>query len=182
MKDISKHYALLTPDERFQLFVEAMGRKDEQELDRLEATCPRRNYNAQDSEYTRKKWSFTVLALATALQTLRLEMLASTALVVALATKANSNDTASAKAMEAFNIFIRLRRGKSEGWLQFCEGLGVNPNAMTAPFLEDVEWAMHAVEAMSETLIQDIADEASNADGVAAQEFEALVNAWGEVA
>lgn len=175
MKDISKHYALLTPDERFRLFVEVIGRKDEQELDRLEATCPRRNYNAQDSEYTRKKWSFTVLALMTAVQKLRIELLASTALIVALATEANPNDTASAKAMEAFKTFIRLRQGKCDGWLQFCEGLGVNPDAMTAPFLENVEWAMRAVVAMSEILGQDVGDEPGNAEAMAARELEALI-------
>ncbi len=61
MKDIAKHYALLSADERFRLFVAAVGRKDEQELDRLEATCPGRRYDAQDYEYTRRKSHFMVL-------------------------------------------------------------------------------------------------------------------------
>ena len=80
MKDIAKQYPLLTADERFRLFVEAMGRKDEQELDRLEATCPRRIYSAQEYEYARRKMHFTVLALTSAIEKLRVDLLASNAL------------------------------------------------------------------------------------------------------
>ena len=180
MKDLSKHYEQLTADERFRLWVEAMGRKDGQELDRLEATCPRRRYDAQDYAYTRRKARFTVYALASALQRLEIDLLASTALVVALVNDDNGNDSAESKAIEAFKTFMRLRHGKRDGWLRFCKRAGVDPDAMTAPFVEHVEWAMCAAEAASETLEEDSADDPSNAEVIATREFEALIDAWGE--
>ena len=180
MKDIAKQYPLLTAEERFRLFVEAMGRKDEQELDRLENTCPRRNYTMQDYDYTHRKMQFMVLALTSAIQKLRIDLLASTALVVALANDDNSNDSAADKAIEAFKKFMRVRQGKRDGWLRFCEVVGVNPDAITAPYLENIEWAMSIAEGVSETLEEDGGDEPKNAELIATRELDALVDAWGE--
>ena len=179
MKDLSRHYEQLTADERFRLWVEAMGRKDGQELDRLEATCPRRRYDAEDYDYTRRKRRFTVHALTSALQRLQIDLLASTALVVALANDDNGNDWASDKAIEAFKLFMRLRQGKRDGWLQFCDRIGVDPDAMAAPFLEHVDRAMCIAEAVSEALDEEGADGSGTTDAIAAREFEALIDAWG---
>ena len=46
-----RHYALLTPQERFPLVVEAMARGDEAEAGRLEGTCPRLYYRHSDAEF-----------------------------------------------------------------------------------------------------------------------------------
>jgi hypothetical protein len=178
MKDLSKHYEQWTADERFRLFVEAMGRKDERELDRLEATCPRRRYDAQEYEYTRKKMLFTVLALASVVQKLRIELLASTALVAAFAIDAEAHGESAQTAIDAFRHFMCDRRGKRDGWLRFCDKIGVNPDAITAPFLADIEWAMAPAESVSEMLEQDGAGDPSAANATAAQEFEALIDAW----
>jgi hypothetical protein len=40
-RERATYYPTLTADERFQLFVAALARDDDQELDRLEDTCPR---------------------------------------------------------------------------------------------------------------------------------------------
>ena len=109
MKDIAKQYPLITADERFRLFVEAMGRKDDQELDRLEATCPRKHYSAQDYEYTRKKMSFIVYSLATALELLRADLLANLALVAAVSANDASGDEE--KALSLFGQLMQLRQG-----------------------------------------------------------------------
>ena len=84
MKDLSKHYEQLTADERFRLWTEAMGRKDDQELDRLEATCPRRRYDAQDYEYTRRKQRFCQLAFMTAIRHLENDLLTMLAIAAEL--------------------------------------------------------------------------------------------------
>ena len=180
MKDLSRHYEQLTADERFRLWVEAMGRKDGQELDRLEATCPRRRYDAQDDDYTRRKRRFTVHALMSALQRLQIDLLASTALVVALANDDSGNDSTSDKAIEAFRLFMRLRQGKRDGWLRFCDRIGVDPDAMTAPFLEYVDLAMCIAEAISAALDEESADDPSNAELIATRELEALIDVWGD--
>jgi hypothetical protein len=46
-----KHYDTLSPHERFVLMIEAMARKDEVECDRLEDSCPRLTYRAEDAEF-----------------------------------------------------------------------------------------------------------------------------------
>ena len=181
MKDIAKQYPLLTADERFRLFVEAMGRKDEQELDRLEATCPRRNYSAQEYEYTRRKMHFIVLALTSAIEKLRVDLLASNALVLALAHEGKSDDGFVDKAAYAFEKLMLLRRGKRAGWVRFCERIGTNPDALTAPFLEHVEWIMGAAEAVAETIAaEDAAVDNDKVAAIAERECEALVDAWDE--
>jgi hypothetical protein len=48
---MSRHYAALTPPERFVLLVEAMARRDEREADRLQDTCPQRVYRTDDAEF-----------------------------------------------------------------------------------------------------------------------------------
>ena len=179
MKDIAKQYPLLTADERFRLFVEAMGRKDEQELERLEATCPRRNYSAQEYEYTRRKMHFMVLALTSAIEKLRVDLLASNALVLMLAHQGKSDEVLADKAACAFEKLMLLRRGKRTGWVRFCERIGTNPDALTAPFLEHVEWIMGAAEAVAETIAAE--DAAAHKDKVAAiaqRECDALVDGW----
>jgi hypothetical protein len=128
VKDISKQYPLLTADERFRLFVEAMGRKDEQELDRLEATCPRKHYTAQDYDYTQKKMRFIVYSLASALELLRLDLLAYVALMTALAADDDTGDEE--KALSMFRQLMQLRQGKRNGWLQFCARIGVSPTRL----------------------------------------------------
>src|SRR5829696_7055300 len=47
-KGLGRLYDRLTPEERFRLDVLAMARGDEEESERLTATCPRRNYTMYD--------------------------------------------------------------------------------------------------------------------------------------
>jgi hypothetical protein len=181
VKDISRQYALLTADERFQLFVQAMGRKDEQELDRLENTCPRLQYSAKDHDYTWRKMRFITYALATALQQLRTELLATTALMLAFANDDAEHEDAETKALDAFRKLMRVRNGRRAGWHRFCDQIGADPVAIAAPFVENVEWAMHAADAVCEAL-QSETDQASGNERTAADvamvEFEALTEAW----
>ena len=47
-KGLGRLYDRLTPEERFRLDVLAMARGDEEESERLTATCPRRDYTMND--------------------------------------------------------------------------------------------------------------------------------------
>lgn len=181
MKDITRQYSLLTADERFRLFVEAMGRKDEHELDQLEATCPRKRYDAQDYEYTQRKSRFMVLALATALQNLRADLLASTALVIAVANDEERSGESSDQAIQAFQKFMRVRKGKRDGWLRFCEQIGVNPNAIAAPFIENTEEAMNMAIGIAESLEENDSAGLKTAERIATRELECLLDAWDDV-
>jgi hypothetical protein len=180
MKDIAKQYPILTADERFRLFVEAMGRKDEQELDRLEATCPRKHYTAQDDEYTRKKMQFIVYSLASALELLRTDLLANLALVAALSADDDGGDEE--KALFLFRQLMQLRQGKRNGWLQFCTRIGVSPDAIAAPFIDGAQWATAVADAVAQTLEQIDGDGSPNAEEIATRQFEALIEAWNRTA
>ena len=46
-----RHYEILTSHERFALVLEAMARRDDAEADRLEDTCPRFVYRAEDQAF-----------------------------------------------------------------------------------------------------------------------------------
>jgi hypothetical protein len=48
---MAKYYAVLTAPERFTLLVEAMARRDEAEMERLENSCPQFTYRAEDAEF-----------------------------------------------------------------------------------------------------------------------------------
>ena len=73
-----------------------------------------------------------------------------------------------------------VRRGKRAGWLRFCERLGVNPDAMTAPFTEHVERAMDFAESVSEVLHEENADDPKSAEAIATRELDGLLDAWGD--
>lgn len=53
MKDISKHYDILTPQERLILSVEAQARGDTEERATLAATCPKKSYLMNDHKFSR---------------------------------------------------------------------------------------------------------------------------------
>src|SRR4051812_30893982 len=62
---LTRSYVVLTPPERFTLIVEAWARNDQAEADRLEDTCPKRDYRHNDAEFRdRLQRSYTIALLA----------------------------------------------------------------------------------------------------------------------
>ena len=82
--------------------------------------------------------------------------------------------------MDAFRKLVRVRQGKRDGWLQFCAQIGVNPDALTTPFLENVDWATNVAEAISETLAKSDATDVADTEKIAKQELEVLLDAWAD--
>ena len=184
MKDISNHYQHLTAEERFRLFVQAMGRKDEQELDRLENTCPRKSYTQQDWKYTNMKMTFMWYALASALEEVRTALLASIAIGLSLAGDDDDPDKTDSL-MDAFKKIMHTSRGKKAGWKVFCTGLGVDPEAITAPFLDHIEFAegfrhaaYEAAYAESEDAVLDVGVDDAIVAKITAAQAAALEDAW----
>jgi hypothetical protein len=61
---ITREYRFLTGAERFALVIEAMARKDQVEIDRLEDTCPQAHYQMDHSAFrSRMSISFSAAAL-----------------------------------------------------------------------------------------------------------------------
>jgi hypothetical protein len=178
MSGLAKLYPSLTANERFRLWVEAMKRKDEQELDRLEATCPRRRYDAQDYEYTRKKTHFMVLALATALRNQSLDLLSCIGLVALLALDADAELEREEDAAKLLQTLLQMRQARRDGWLRFCDRIGADADAMAGPFLGDLAWVERALLSVSENLPEGESRESVDPDAIATKEFEALIDAW----
>jgi hypothetical protein len=82
---VSRHYAALSPAERFALTIEAMARGDGNDADRLEDSCPRFNYHNEDVEYRdRMKRAYLIALLATINLKWRVEQVRSAELFVRL--------------------------------------------------------------------------------------------------
>jgi hypothetical protein len=64
MDKLTRLYDRLTADERLRAFYEAAANKDPAEMDKLNATCPRRTYTMDDYAYTRSKINMLVIAIA----------------------------------------------------------------------------------------------------------------------
>jgi hypothetical protein len=68
---LGRLYDRLTPEERFRLDVLAMARGDEEESERLTATCPRRGYTMNDWGFVRRWEAARELALLTYVDVVR---------------------------------------------------------------------------------------------------------------
>jgi len=184
MKDISKHYQHLTTDERFRLFVAALGRKDEQELDRLEDSCPRLNYSMQDYGYTAKKMRFMVFAMASALEGLRTDLMAALAFGLAMSydgRETEDGDRCAEQMLNSFRKFMRVREGKRQGWRRFCDELSVDPDAIAAPFTEHVAMMERVLDNAYETstdFVDNLDAEEKRIRGIADVEHRVLTEAW----
>jgi hypothetical protein len=86
MNSLIKLYEKLSADERARLFIAAAARRDVQELDRLNDTCPRKSYIMEDRDYSRRKINLWILTLAHRGDMSRLEFLAMASLTVLTAT------------------------------------------------------------------------------------------------
>jgi len=52
--------------------------------------------------------------------------------------------------MDAFKRMMQASLGMREGWEAFCAGLGVEPKAITTPFLDHIEFAERLLDAAYE--------------------------------
>jgi hypothetical protein len=70
-KGLGRLYDRLTPEERFRLKVLALARGDEEESERLTATCPRRDYTMNDWGFVRRWEAAQELAMCTYVDVVR---------------------------------------------------------------------------------------------------------------
>ncbi len=108
-------YATLTPRQRVIATLEAEARGDEQEVERLIKTCPKKTYTMNDAAYTD-----TMAGLASAILAVECDLL-STALICTLTVKRN------------FDIFDRYAQRLADvqaAWRETLEENGINPDTM----------------------------------------------------
>src|SRR3954469_5546293 len=133
-------------------------------------------------EHARKVSRFAELAFVTALQQLRVDLLAMGALVVALAADGDDDDGAAASqhAMTAFNGLMQFGQGKRDAWGQFCAAVGVHPDALVAPYLEDIEWVKELLRSAADALGGDGANDSPTPTDIARGELATLVALWND--
>lgn len=126
MKMPNRIYKRLTPDERFHAFVEAAGRRDEEELDRLNATCPMKTYQIEDPDFFLPKINAMIITLCVHVDAARYSELA--CFSMALLTLGSGEHEE--KAIDSLGIFVRRYRTQMGGFGKFCEAIGVNAESM----------------------------------------------------
>jgi hypothetical protein len=132
VKDLTKLYDRLTPVERLRAFVEAAGRRDTAEMDRLNDTCPRKTYEMEDYAYTRGKMMFWILALAHHAEAGRYAQCAFFALVVLASEEAAPDVTEPMEKL--FEASVRRYRTNFVAWDRFCGETGIAPDAVLSAY------------------------------------------------
>lgn len=134
MTNLTRLYDRLTPDERMRAVVEALARKDEQELDRLNGTCPRKTYVCDDWAYHGRLRDLWILAMNHALDIQRLGL----AILVLFVTGLNAESKADESAQEDLSEKVERLGGRLlahlEAWRRFCAELGIDGDRALVAF------------------------------------------------
>ena len=121
MKNLTKHYGILTPDERLKAALDAMARGDWQEAGTFGATCPKVQYAAQrDLSFTGKFQSLQVMTLLHAVSFNQ----ALYSIVVAMYTQ----DT------RAYSLRYAELMAFTGAWKRFCDYAGFDPDTVLRAF------------------------------------------------
>jgi hypothetical protein len=127
------HYTKFSPGERIALFWEAMGRADHAEADRLIDTCPEKTYRMQDLAYFEgvRAIHYCCIHALLMIEQAAGKMLSSMGLALWTldTTKTDVSDLVD-KACEAYALARGRLLGYWEAWCDFCEGVGVDPEAV----------------------------------------------------
>lgn len=136
MNPLTRLYDRLTPEERMRAFIEALARRDEQELDRLNETCPRKTYVCDDWAYRGRLRDLWILAMSHALD---IQRLGQSILVLAMCLNAETKGDESAD--EDLSEKVERLGGRIlahlEAWRQFCADLGLDGDRALVAFQVD---------------------------------------------
>ena len=126
MKMPTKIYERLTPNERFLAFVEAAARRDEEELDRLNVTCPMKTYQIEDPAYFIPKINAMLITLIAHLDAAWHSELASFSMALLILGSGKHEE----RAVDSLGVFVRRYRTHMDGFAKFCDAIGVNPESL----------------------------------------------------
>jgi hypothetical protein len=149
VRNLTRHYDALTPDERFRLFIEAASRQDDHELDRLNDTCPQKKYLCEDWDYMHRKARFFDLALLHANEVANTDCIAFAALTLLLAHEDRPGPEEKVADLEKALVKLIVRRlSMIEGWNRFCKDIGLSPErvAQLPEVFGGRDWLMDVVD------------------------------------
>ena len=126
MKMPTKIYERLTPNERFLAFVEAAARRDEEELERLNVTCPMKTYQIEDPAYFIPKINAMLITVIAHLDAAWHSELASFSMALLILGSGKHEE----RAVDSLGVFVRRYRTHMDGFAKFCDAIGVNPESL----------------------------------------------------
>lgn len=161
MKDVSKLYDTITPQERLVLTVEAQARGDTEDSDRLMKSCPRKRYIMNDANFS---MAFSRL------RTFALTNLANSYQALARANLAIGVVVSGRDEMWALYAFHKVSQlSFQEAWKRFCDSIGLDGDKVFAAFGLDVADLQRPP--LDEGIVAD--------EGAVAVLFEGMKEAWG---
>jgi len=165
MNKLNKLYETLTNDERIRLYINALARKDDYELDQLEDSCPRKRYVMADYAFTTKKVDALVMTSMQMLDSYRAYTIATTALIALIAVESSEHELdgeIEEIAREAFEISVAKFKAKEHAWQEFCDEAGLDPKQTREAFQIDVPWGEDGISHYVTPLMNEISPDAKD--------------------
>jgi hypothetical protein len=131
MKFPNKLYEALTAEERSRAFVEAVARHDGDELDRLNDTCPRHQYECEDANYVRMRLNTWLISLIVHQDASYYAELAGAATTLSM----KYDDERFENLTMAVQTSIRRYRQIYQAFDRFCDHIGISPAVMRKAYL-----------------------------------------------
>jgi hypothetical protein len=134
---LARLYDRLTPDERLCAFVDALARKDDQELDRLNETCPRKTYVCDDWAYRGRLRDLWILAMSHALDIQRLGQTILVLCAMCMNAETKGDESAHEDLSEKLERLGGRLLAHLKAWRQFCAELGLDGDRALVAFQLD---------------------------------------------
>lgn len=169
MSKLTTMYEKLTPDERLSAFIDAAARRDGEEMDRLNATCPRKTYSMEDWNYVRGKNKAIMLASALHGDAARIGLAACFGLGL---TFAEDNEMAE-KGEKVLSNSVRRYKAKMAAFERFCDQAGLSADALQKAIGEGGSPAMELVISVSDEV-----DPVEPTEEEIRRELDPLLEVW----
>lgn len=121
MKDLTRLYDRLTPQERFAAFEAAVARMDETEIEALEYSCPQYFYRLPDSEYLALKIGFFNALMQRQVRSSEIiKVMAVQALTISY-----EQEPEEEKSIERSKALLTAHKALEIAWQRFAERIGM---------------------------------------------------------
>lgn len=170
MSKLTTMYEKLTPDERLRAFIDAAARRDGEEMDRLNDTCPRKTYTMEDWRYVHRKNKAFMLTTALHGDAARLGFAAYFGLGL---TFAEDNEMAE-KGEKVLSNSVRRYKAKMTAFGRFCDQAGLSADALRKAIGEEGLPAMDLVISVSDEV-----DPVEPTEEEIRRELDPLLEVWG---
>lgn len=171
MSKLTTMYEKLTPDERLSAFIDAAARRDGDEMDRLNDTCPRKTYTIEDWSYVRGKQKAFALTSAIHGDAARLGFAACFGLGLTFAEDEGMAD----KGEQLLSKAVCRYKAKMAAFERFCDQAGLSADALRKAIGEEDSPAMDLIISVSDEVapVEPTEEEVT-------RELEPLLGVWGK--